>query len=79
MKMSKAMLKEIRVAKGEKALVIVLRKIVKNYTDLDKQDMSVILDIVGSLRTYGWTFNKETKRLHKEGEININLSGISFK
>ena len=79
MKMSKEMLKQIRAARGEKQLVLVLRKIVKNYVDLDRQDMSVIMDIIGMLKTYGWKVDKHSKLLTKEEEISINLANISFK
>lgn len=79
MKMSKQMLNEVRVARGEKELTKVLRKIVKNYVDLDREDMSVIRDIIGMLRNYGWVLDSHNKLLKKEGELNINLATISFK
>lgn len=79
MKMSKELLKQIRAAKSERALVNVLRKIIKEYVNLDREDMSVIRDIIGMLKSYGWEFNKHERMLFKEGQININLSTISFK
>lgn len=79
MKMSKELLKQIREAKCERALILVLRKIVKEYVSLDRQDMAVIEDIAGMLRNYGWKFDKHNKLLKKEGQLNINLSTISFK
>lgn len=79
MKMSKEVLKQIREAKCERALVNVLRKIVKEYVSLDRQDMAVIEDITGMLKGYGWVLDRHNKLLKKEGQLNINLGSISFK
>ena len=79
MKMSKQILNEVRAARGEKELTKVLRKIVKNYVDLDREDMSVIRDIIGMLKPHGWVLDRHNKLLKKEGQLNINLATISFK
>lgn len=79
MKISKEMIERIKKSKTEKELVLILKQIIREYENLDRDDMSVINDIVGMLRGYGWTYNKQNKHLSKDGEISINLSTISFK
>lgn len=79
MKISKEMIERIKKSKTEKELVLILREIIREYENLDRDDMSVINDIVGMLRGYGWAYNKQNKHLSKEGQIDINLYTISFK
>lgn len=82
MKISKTWLNTLRKAisnKSEREIVIWLKRTLKDYENLDREDISVIRDVVGTLKGYGWTESEESSKILVKDDKFINLSKISFR
>lgn len=81
MKLSKTWLNELRKAMSEKSeskIVLWLKRTLKDYENLDREDISVIRDVAGTLKSqYGW--EEESKKILVKNNKYINLTKISFK
>lgn len=80
MKISKTWLNTLRKAmsnKSEREIVIWLKRTLKDYELLDREDISVIRDVIGTLKGYGW--EEESPKILVKDDKFINLTRISFK
>lgn len=82
MKISKTWLGELRKAMSERSeskIVIWLKRTLKDYENLDRDDIAIIDDVVGTLKSYGWEQSEDNNKIIVKADKFINLSRISFK
>ena len=83
MKISKTwlnMLREAIASKSERSIVIWLKRTIKEFENLDRDDIAIIDDVVGTLKaSYGWETSEESSKILVKDNKFINLTKISFK